>query len=58
MRAVAREGVKDIEMILPKQEKIHVKGNLEKELAQLRGYEIPVGSNQRGWQEHRDSNEP
>ena len=58
VRSAAREGVKDIEMIIPKQEKITVKSNLERELAQLRGYEVPNSLNQRGWQDHRDSNEP
>ena len=49
VRAAARDGVRDIEMIIPKQEKITVRSNLERELAQLRGYEVPNGVNQRGW---------
>ena len=42
-------------MILPQKPKIIVKNSLEKELAKMRGYEVPSYNNQRGWAENRDN---
>ena len=56
VRDAAGEIEKATEMMLPAKEKIIVKNSLEKELASLRGYEIPSYNNQRGWTENRDNN--
>ena len=57
VKGAASEIEKGIEMILPKPMKIVAKNSLEKELAQLRGYEVPNYQNQRGWTENRDNND-